>query len=219
MFSSIPDAWNNNPVKEITNKLMTGGFNKNKLDHTDIYNFKQELSESASESGINLLSEDMSVGQNLQTRFSSYSPVKFKNKPKSKLKSNLKSNSKTVPSIDFSEFETSGITDTSMPTRPSHMLDSRCSYSVKHLDKCTRCYAQLNKLINKKVKEKVNDIFLDINMSQLRMNNQPVQSQTQPQSASPTSTGLSDSWKETLIIIVGAVIAIFIIFLITKCFK
>jgi len=219
MFSSINEAWNNNPVKEITNKLTAGSFNKTQPDHTNIYNFKSNLSDlsdpsAASDSGINLLSEDMSVGQNMQTSFRSYSPVKFKSKSKSKSmpKSKSKSILKPAPisSVDFSEFETSGPTDTT----PANAFDSRCSYSVKHLDKCARCTAQLNKLINKKVKEKINDIFLDINMTQLKMNNI---NQPPPQVAPPTT--ISDSWKETLIIMVGAVIAIFIIFLITKSFN
>jgi hypothetical protein len=198
MFSSINEAWDHNPVKEITNKLTKGSFNKPDTDPTEIYKFSQQAT---SDSTLNLLSEDMSVGRNMNTRYDSCSPVKFKTKKKIK---------KDVPSIDFSEFENTSATDVS-PTTP---VDSKCSYMVRHMSKCTRCYDKLNKLVDKRVKEKLNDVFLDYNLYQLK-NTPP----TQPIVSQPSTDNKSDSWKETLIIVVGAIIAILIIFLITKCFK
>jgi hypothetical protein len=215
MFSSLNEAWDHNPVKEITNKLTSGEFNKSQTDPTEIYKFS---SGPASDSSLNLLSEDMSVGQNMQTKYSSCSPVKFKSNAKLKPKPILKAEPRNAigiepdtNSIDFSEFETTAMDETTSPVR---MIDSKCTYTVRHLDKCPRCADKLNRLIDKKVKEKVNDMFLDFNLNQLRMahtNHQP------PVSESTSSK--SDSWKETLIIVVGTIIAILIIFLITKCFK
>lgn len=224
MFSSIDEAWDNNPVKEITNKLTNGSFNKDQSNHTDIYKFKKNISDEKksainSDSGINLLTEDMSIGQNFQTNFSSCSPVKFKNKAKS-TRTNSNSRFNNVPSVEFSEFETtigSNNMSTTDKITPINITATDCSFSIRHLNKCNKCSSQLNKLINKKVKEKINDLFLDINLNQIKLgqlNQQPL-----PQLQLAPQTGLSDSWKETLIIIAGAVIIIFIIFLITKSFN
>jgi hypothetical protein len=221
MFSSIDEAWDNNPVKEITNKLTNGSFNKDQSNHTNIYKFKQNIPDEKksainSDSGINLLTEDMSIGQNFQTNFSSCSPIsKFKNKTKS---SNSGSGPKNVSSVEFSEFETTvNNMSTTDQITPINIAGTDCSFSARHLNKCSKCSTQLNKLINKKVKEKINDIFLDINLNQIKsghLNQQP--QQPLPQLQLSPQTGLSDSWKETLIIIAGAVIVIFIIFLMTK---
>ena len=244
MFSSIDEAWDNNPVKEITNKLTNGSFNKDQSNHTDIYKFKKNISDEKksainSDSGINLLTEDMSIGQNFQTNFSSCSPVKFKNKAKS-TRTNSNSRFNNIPSVEFSEFETTigsnnmsttdkttgcsgpsgkttGCSGPSGKITPLNITATDCSFSIRHLNKCNKCSSQLNKLINKKVKEKINDLFLDINLNQIKLgqlNQQPL-----PQLQLAPQTGLSDSWKETLIIIAGAVIVIFIIFLITKSFN
>lgn len=199
MFSSIPEAWDRNPVSEITNKLKNGSFNK--TNREDIYKFKNT---EFSESGISLLSEDMLLGNNIGTKFSSYSPVKFKNK------------SKINPlSMDFSEFATHSTDDN------IKMGDSKCSFSTTHLAKCNRCAIKLNELIDKKVKEKLNDVFLNFNLNQIqqglgRQNTEHFNTQAQPVSQ---STGLPDAWKETLIIVSGALIAIFLICLITKTLR
>jgi hypothetical protein len=198
MFSSI-NVWDHDPVKEITNKLTSGAFHKPETDPTEIYKFSQNI---ASESSLNLLSEDMGAGKNIGTRYSSCSPVKFKTKKKIK---------KDVPSIDFSEFENTSMGETTSPVTP---IDSKCSYMVRHMSKCRRCYDKLNKLIDKKVKEKVNDMFLDANLQQLKTFNS-----NRSIASPPPLDNKSDSWKETMIIVVGAIIAILIIFLITKCFK
>lgn len=224
MFSSIDEAWDNNPVKEITNKLTNGSFNKDQSNHTDIYKFKKNISDEKkssinSDSGINLLTEDMSIGQNFQTNFSSCSPVKFKNKAKS-TGTNSNSRFNNVPPVEFSEFETtigSNNMSTTDKITPLNITATDCSFSIRHLNKCNKCSSQLNKLINKKVKEKINDLFLNINLNQIKLgqlNQQPL-----PQLQLAPQPGLSDSWKETLIIIAGAVIVIFIIFLITKSFN
>lgn len=221
MFSSIDEAWDNNPVREITNKLTNGSFNKDhQSNHTNIYKFKKDPPNS--DSGINLLSEDMSIGQDFTTNFSSCSPLgksletgfsnsttKVKNRPKQK---SINSN---ISSVEFSEFETTANMST---TEPVHPVGTECSFSIRHLNKCNKCFTQLNKLINKKVKGKINDIFLDINLNQIKLG-QLNQQSPPPQLQLAPQTGLSDSWKETLIIIVGAVIALFIIFLITKSFN
>ena len=170
---------------------------------------------SLSDTSINLLSENTSTGKDLETEFSMYSPIRLK-KNKSirpaKISKSFGSGSSSLglQSVDFSEFETDTVESSD---NNFSIKDSKCSYSVRHLSKCRKCYKQLNKLINKKVKEKINDIILDDKLKQLQHNYIPSPNQQLG------TTGLSDTWKETLIIIVGAVIAIFIIFLTTKSFN
>jgi hypothetical protein len=77
-----------------------------------------------------------------------------------------------------------------------------CASVTDHLRKCDRCYAQFKKMIDRKVNDKLHDVMLFSNFNR--------------QSTSTTDTQSSDSWKETLIIVVGVVIVIFILYLITK---
>jgi len=67
--------------------------------------------------------------------------------------------------------------------------DTECVFNVEHLKNCNKCYSKVKKLIDSKVSNKIKDKKKDF---------------------------LSDSWKETLIIICGAIIALFLIFLISK---
>lgn len=200
MFSNISEAWNNDPVKEMSKRL-TGGSFKTIPDRNKIYDFQKkstnyQLSDpnslslfsdgirSRSDSEFDISSE-LSIDQNSllnqkgkSLHSTSYAPVNF-NKTKTKHQSD---------------------TDTS--------VDSRCNYSIKHLEKCDRCYDRLRKLINSHVNRKFDELMLDSKLKQLQ--NIPLTTQMfQPNNH-------SDSWKETLIIVIGAIIAIFIIFLIVK---
>lgn len=226
MFSTITEAWNNNPVNEITTKLTNGSF-QDKDSYASIYDFKQKQHTNhrkcttdlinLSDTSLNLLSEN-----SVDTDRSTYSPIKL-SKTKSKSKSNSNSGLHTR-SIDFSEFETDDTgTDTNTDTDTDStnlsniaMRDSRCTYSVRHLSKCKKCSRQLNRLINKKVHAQIDDILLNDKLNQVKKINMSKQADLD---LTPTQiSGLSETWKETLIIVVGAIIAIFIIYLATRSF-
>uniref|UniRef100_A0A6C0CBY3 Uncharacterized protein n=1 Tax=viral metagenome TaxID=1070528 RepID=A0A6C0CBY3_9ZZZZ len=75
-----------------------------------------------------------------------------------------------------------------------------CTAVTNHLQNCDRCYAQFKKMVDRKVNDRLHDIMLFSNINR----------------QTDINTTQSDSWKETLIIVVGAVIVIFILYLMTK---
>lgn len=215
MFSSITEAWDYNPVNEITNKLTKGSFQEENV-RADIFDFKQKQKSNhrkcttdlinLSDDSMHLLSENAS-GSGDDSFLSTYSPIK--SKPKKK---RVGSDKPHIQSVDFSEFESDhSVLDLSSdrPT-PTDFKDSRCTYSVRHLSKCQKCSKKLNRLINKKVNEKINDILLNDRLNQIK------NIRDTPSLPKSDVSGLSDTWKDTLIIIIGAIIAIFIIYLTTK---
>lgn len=95
----------------------------------------------------------------------------------------------------------------------SSPINSKCSFSIRHLNKCDRCYSNLRQLINSKVNKKFDELLLENKLKQLR--NQ-ISIPTVIQQPVPYLHYNNSSWKETLIIMVGAIISIFIVFLIVK---
>ncbi|XWV26415.1 hypothetical protein QJ857_gp0654 [Tupanvirus soda lake] len=224
MFSNITEAWNFDPVKEMTDKLSKGAFRAN-TDQSEIFNFKSQ-SNNINQTKVNnaktndiislsdgnslsLLSENTTGINTLDSDFGSFAPVNF-DKYSNKKKQNKNKYSKRYDSIS---------SDSDLSSTDS-LEESRCNYSVKHLKKCDRCYDRLKKLVNTKVNRKFDEIILDTKMKQLQNVTAPQfpilqQPQSQPYIQN-TPNSNSDSWKETLIIVIGAIIAIFIIFLIVK---
>ncbi len=86
-------------------------------------------------------------------------------------------------------------------------LNGKCGHNIDHIKQCDRCYDNLKELINSRVSKKVDELMLDYKLKQLQNMVPPIQQ--------PAITK-NDSWKETLIIIVGILIALLIIFLIIK---
>ena len=234
MFSNINEAWGRDPVKEMTEKLSKGAF-QSQTSHSNIFNFKNQNNlinndktalkdvVSLSDNSINLLSEnttnsdysapsiyssrDMIKGLSDASEYSSYAPVNFGKYSKNKKNKLKNSKHPSVTSIDFSD------TDTSDSNFLDSVEDSRCTYSIKHLKKCDRCYYKLKRMVDSKVNKKIDAILLDTKMKQLQ---NTTSSTIQPSVPYNQTNGISDSWKEVLIIIIGAIIAIFIIFLIVK---
>lgn len=232
MFSNITEAWSHDPVKEMTEKLSKGTFQTN-IPHSEIFNFKNqsnldnqnktsslvkpnELSLSEGNS-LSVVSENtpissLSLLNTNESDFGSYAPVNF-DKYSTKKKYHIKKNK-----YDDSDESESDLSSESLQ-------NSRCSYSVKHLKKCDRCYNKLKKIVNTKVNKKFDEIILETKMKQLQNATlpqtqiiqpfQPLQNHLPQQPQNITTNG-SESWKETLIIVIGAIIAIFIIFLIVK---
>jgi hypothetical protein len=257
-FSNITDAWNHDPVKEMTDKLSKGAFRTN-TDQSEIFNLKNQ-SNNINQNRVNqnkvnqnkvnqnkvtnivpkskdflslsdgnslsLLSENTLGTNTIESDFGSFAPVNFdKYTTKKKYQSKKKHNKYYDNANDDS--------DLSSDLSSDFAQNSRCNYSVKHLKKCDRCYDKLKKLVNTKVNQKFDEMILDTKMKQLQnasippthiihpqmqpqiqpLMQQQIQPQMQPANLHPQK---SDSWKELLIIVVGAIIAIFIVFLIVK---
>uniref|UniRef100_A0A6C0LRX2 Uncharacterized protein n=1 Tax=viral metagenome TaxID=1070528 RepID=A0A6C0LRX2_9ZZZZ len=196
MFSSISEAWDHDPVMEITNKLKNDTFS----DRNDMYKFKKQkynlnslqcrgqskdnqITSLSLSDGIFHSSLDKSEDIDLDSLTGFNAPINF-------------SDHRLKKSDNFSDFDTVG--------------NSKCSFSVKHLKKCPRCYHKLKEMINKKVDSKTKDLILDYKMKQVQNNKSQFSNMTNTQSE------LSESFKETLIILIGAFIALLLIFLITK---
>ena len=235
MFSNITEAWSHDPVKEITNKLSRGAFQTN-TDQSEIFNFKnqnntinqnkvkikkQDILSLSEDNSLSLLSENTTGINTIDSDFGSFAPVNFDKYDKysgKKKYQNKNKHNKNYTDNHASRNNFSINTDTDLSSDPVQY--SRCNYSVKHLKNCDRCYDKLKKLVNTKVNEKFDEMILDTKMKQLQNATIP---QTQlvhqqphvvlPQNIQNTS---NNSWKETLIIVIGAIIAIFIIFLIVK---
>lgn len=211
MFSSIKDAWHNDPVREMTNKLKTNY--KNQSQHADLFNFnknKNNLSSNEvnlSDESINLLSDDNNTIDiySLESNNSTLAPINFKKNYRI-----LPSKSKETFNIDTSDANifSDSLQDSLQDSLKDSLDHSKCSFNTRHLKKCDQCNQKLKNLIDKKVNRKINDIVLEEKMKQLNTVTQNVQSNNQ--------LTRSDTWKETLIIIIGAVIAIFIILLAFK---
>jgi hypothetical protein len=209
MFSNIHEAWNKDPVKEMTDRLNRGEF-KSEPDLVNAFKFKDHNNNINSQScggsksppvrdsgksislqdSLKLESSDPMLSLSTYSAPESlYAPVNFKKKH-----------------MDY-DLLTSETDRMSLDTMS--MTDSKCSYSIKHLRKCGRCYRSLIKLVEKKIKKRIDDAVIDMKFKQLQS-----QHLAAPQPA-PT-TIVSDSWKETLIIVFGAVITMFLIFLIVR---
>lgn len=207
MFSNISDAWNHDPVKEMTDKLSKGAFqntqNTNKRISTDKSpsDFKwktKEITNSKNNSNLsdgNSLSllSDNTIGFS-DSDFGSFAPIIF-NKKKAR-------NNNSKQHID---------TDDTEITNSSDDLD--CNYSVKHLKKCIHCNDKIKKLISNKVNKKFDEMILDNKIKQLQ---NAVGSGIQTYQPLVASNMNNDSWKQTLIIVVAVVIIIFVIFLMAK---
>lgn len=219
MFSNINEAWGHDPVKEITDKLSKDSFKTN-TDHSEIFNFKNQNNytnqqrvnnvtnkskDSLSLSDINslsLLSENTVASNN--TDYGSFAPVNFG-----------KYSKKKPPKINYHRFNDSDFSDSESSS--DSIRDTKCDYSVKHLKKCDKCYNGLKKLINSKVNKKFDEMILENKMKQIQNATIPVP--VTPQVPYVPNNSGSDSWKETLIIVIGAIIAMFIIFLIVKSLR
>lgn len=164
MFCDIKDAWGNDPINEINQKLS----GSNKLSK------KLNLSEIDLASSID----------------STYAPIDFSlDESLIKPKANRYLDSVSIPQ-QFNK-KCNGI--------------SICEYGSKHLKSCQKCRQKIKKMINKKLQKRRQQIELDHRIKQLSdpiiMNN----------------SESKDCWKNTLIIIIGIIIALIVIFLIIRC--
>lgn len=179
MFSSIKEAWNNDPVKEMTRRINTNNIPE-RSQRESIYKFTDNPT--YSDGGISLMSEDL---VNITAN--------------DKLKNNNLS-------IDFSEFA-----DTSIITP-----QNKCAMSKNHLSQCTDCSNKLNKIIDKKIKQKMNLLLLELNLKQ---NESRFDLMKYSNTSLNNKIALPESWKETLILMISILIVIYLICLITKSIR
>jgi len=162
MFSSLNEAWEHDPVKDMTNKLNQCTIQKctkQMDDQSDIYRFsdnsprrelnpqginRKSLADPSKKSKRKFFDESLHLSDESLNIISE--------KPRKKRKS------------DLSFLNSDHLTE-----------DSECAINIDHLKKCAHCYSKIKKLIDEKASKK---------------------------------NIISDSWKETLIIISGAIIAL-----------
>ena len=204
MFSSLNEAWGHDPVKEMTHKF--SAHNGGNQTHADIYNFggsapvpapapaptpthtNHNLSRDSSPCPSFSLSSDQS---SIDLLSDISTPPKTKKYPKHKNASMFTRERRDK----FGSFDSSDSFNSS--DSPNHPA---CIMSMRHIKKCNACYINFKKMVDRKVKEKFNDTVFYNSFGQ----NQP-----------PNNTSVPmDTWKETLIIVAGAVIVILLIFLI-----
>ncbi|AGF85386.1 hypothetical protein QJ854_gp396 [Moumouvirus goulette] len=213
MFSNMTDvteAWERDPVKEMTKKINNGNFDANRDKNKTIYKFKNDskdlnslsLSDNYSLSSRNSLSFKNSPKISLDSDISSVLPSNF-SKHGARLKNNILNLSEIINSD--SSFTENG-------------FDTKCEHSIKHIKKCNKCYDQLKKIVDNKVSKKMDEIILDNKLKQIQAFTPNLTQQNNPQNNPQNNHSIinTDSWKETLVIVVGVIIALFIIFLIIK---
>ncbi|AYV85371.1 MAG: hypothetical protein Satyrvirus13_4 [Satyrvirus sp.] len=188
MFSNITEVWNNDPVKEMTDKLSKNTF-RTKPQH-EIFNFKNKNVGLSDAKSISLASENL-TNTNSNSYSNSYIPENSVNFREQNLNKYLK---KYQPKSYNSESED----------------DFKCDHNIKHLKKCKICYNKLKQFINSKINKKFDEIILDNKMKQLK--NMVGTSNIYPEKIS------NNNWKEILIIVAAIVIIIFIILMATKIF-
>lgn len=143
MFSNITDAWSNDPVKEMTNKLSNAKFSEN--DNKIV--LKNNTSTIPDINSISLASERASE----RTFVPLYSDFDY---------------SPYAPLEKYSR-------RTNRPARYEYETDvdekhNNCMYSIKHLKNCDQCYNRLKKLINDKIDKKFDEIMLDYKLKQIQ---------------------------------------------------
>jgi hypothetical protein len=227
MYSNIEEAWSANPIKEMEKKLQ-GRESLNDLQpRITVPEAQHSLPTQASTVGINVNNETEMPQRSKQTTsessfnpfsetekydptFSPYATVisetmrKNKMLAKSKLakKVTIDDTSDTMDTLSDLDLSSSVNSETS----PKRKNQDPCRYSAKHMKTCSKCNKKLKKIINRRIKSKADDIILEYHRNQNRI--------PPPQEKSNSN----DSLKETLILVGGALIALFIIFLIARTF-
>jgi hypothetical protein len=221
MFSTIAEAWNRDPVREMTDKINSGVFTKPSVQ-SEVFNHKNQ-GNAVNESRVPKPSPKINP-----FRAKHYSDLSLSNISEVSSESPCLSNGLSLLSTgtdsDFGKYAPVSF----MKSKPKNdnwiansFGDSRCDYSIKHLDKCEKCYGNLKKLINRKVRSKMDNIILDMKMKQLESSqiSHFIPSLMNPHyNPAQLSTPVkNDSWKNTFIIVIGTIVALFIIFLLVKC--
>lgn len=220
-MTDVTEAWDRDPVKEMTQKINNGNFDANKQKNRSIYKFKNSKNNdpiSLSENSYSLSSRNSLSSKNYQS-------------PKNISTYSIDSDLSTVspPKLSkYSKLKFGDILNLSeiINSDPGYKDNNKCENTIKHIKKCNKCYDQLKKLVDTKVNKKIDEIILDNKLKQIQAftpNLTQTPSTTILTSAydaytthKPVATNITDSWKETLVIVIGIIIALLIIFLIIK---
>lgn len=213
MFSNITDAWTNDPVKDITNKLSNGAF-LNHNEHENIFNFKkQNFSENKKNINLNEpagLSEKLAAGSTRFSEFTNsdnlslsllsdntdvvdYSDAKpIKNYLDKSKKNKVIRQKKEPVAYNFTDTDTSNIFDSIEANNPE----------IKNQDRYY--YQKIKKLVDDKINKKLDDFMLENKLKQI-------------ENFSQTEKKCDNSWRDMVYIIIAVVIVILIIVLVFKC--
>jgi len=242
MYSNISEAWGHDPVREITTKLskkinqsnnnmnnflpeeggwsnqingmMTGpGFN-NVNDVSDISDARS-LS-LASEYTIGTETEPTNRKKDMNKRLKSLKPFDARADTYAPVHFDKYMGKKRC----FDRFEDS---DSEYTFIENEQNKSKCRYSIKHLENCDRCYNRLKDLIASKVNKKIDQVILDNKLKQIQNISLTPNTHYAHDSylhshshSHPNQVPNNGTWKETTIIVIGIIIALFIIYLIIR---
>ena len=93
-------------------------------------------------------------------------------------------------------------------------VQSECSDSISHINKCDDCYNKLKKLVNTRVNEKFDQMLLDKKIDELKS-----LTPTATNSNSNYNSNYNDRSKEIIIIILIVIIVVLIMFFLMKLFQ
>ncbi len=225
MFSNISEAWSNDPVKEMSNKLSNGGFPEH-TQRAEIYQFKNsDIKNKSNDKNKNKIDiDDISLSNNSISLTDGFFNKKFKSNYSGPAPVNFrKGDSKRINAFNDYDLSDDNLADTDYNLKCGH--GTKCNYRVNHLNNCDRCYKKLKKMIDSKVEKKFNEMILEDKLKQLQQQiltlpNNQLNPSSQPNPASqpnPTSQLINtNNWKEILIIVIGLIVVMLVIFLTVK---
>jgi len=245
-FSNINEVWGKNllnQTKAPDNNVLNGYVSQAQTERPNIKPgniiktpISQPQSQQYGSRGNQISFSETSIGgpdletENYDPHFSPYMelPRESTSNPKSVLKKKNVSLSDSSMSI-FSDTNTSDTMDTLSDFDVSDDKPNECKKTISHVKKCVKCNHKLKKLINKRVKNKCDDVIFEYH-KKFNYNSQP---NVQPpasfapmnppviQQPFPTNPpkDTSESLKETALLVVGGIIALIIIYFIARVFK
>jgi hypothetical protein len=195
MFSNINEVWGNDPLKRITEKIKYNNLKKSTDDSTN----------SNTNSDFISMTENANIEQT--------KPI-LKKKPIINDESDLFSNFTDNYNHNINPSGFAFINQPSINTNGNGNSNeiNNCNKIVSHVNNCIKCKQKLDKIIKRKVKEECEDLLFENKLLKLNSN-----SNTNTNSSSNIiKTGISDNFKETMIIIVAAFVVVFILFILYK---
>lgn len=244
MFSNINEAWNNDPVKEISDKLSNGYFsdvnisdtfkinlNKNSLNPIQVsgiaenaeYPLKRQVNQKSKQNNdIISLTDNNSISLSEYTDNSSEPDYFDKTRQRNHIRKKQELNNHPQKRRQEIVHTYTDDSDTINSVNTSDFFnESKCNHSMKHFKNCNRCCDKIKKLVNIQVNEKLDEIILDNKLKQLQT--MPIQAMPLQQTtgnincpASKDNSVTSDLWKNVLIITIGIIVVLILIFLIVK---
>lgn len=226
MFATIRDSIYNDPVKEITKKL-----NNKNSDGRNIFNNQTDYSKT----NLNRVNRDQinsnQINQYFDNRTKSDFDDNYTGSQNNGSEINILTDNNSLLNLasdaadfgGYAPFNYNDNTHSFINTDEDHLsynrnrntdipekyTKSRCNYSINHLEQCDNCYNKMNRLIETKVNKKFDELMLQEKIKQL-------ENSLDAKNSKNYNKKSSESWKDTMIIILGAVIVIFMIFLIVR---